>query len=486
MPVGLETCPPEVVEGIIELLDLKAVCNLRLSCVSLATNSTQRSLKRFFHSKQVDLTANALLAFSRVTGSGGVSCLVQDLHLVGIVREVERPKGLPEWLTASVCDSPASDELPLLTEAFHNLAKYSKDGTLPSLSLRVAYIRYNGQRDIPLSLNQSGLPHKTVWQCTVNTFNTAIRALASSKLRVRRLNIFNGLDLQRCSLACDQLNTIDWRDLGIVDSFATLTTLSISLCDRIFTFREDKDKKYYEGQNLIPSSTWEMAVGGDDISGHENNIEDESQRQFPRNTTKILTACQDEINFTGLANLLSVCTQLMHLELHYFRITWSLENDLSKSFRREKLLEHVVRLGRLPDLTCCTIRGLSLREADLLEFLQRTRVTKLSMEHSYLCTGTLQPILDYCISPSAGISKLYFNAIHQTSSDGEYQGLVLFREKGESIKYECILDDGTELLNRQGSKSVQNPITYYVQPPFAEGEPSVRVWIRSRRLEYGP
>ncbi|KAI5465238.1 F-box domain protein [Mariannaea sp. PMI_226] len=479
MPAGLETCPPEVLESIIALLDLEAVCNLRLGCRSVAVSSAQISWRRFFSSKHVDLTSRDLLAFSRVTRHGGVSCQVQHLHLAGVVREVERTEGSSEMLTTSACDSHTSDKLALLDEAFDNLTKYGKDGTLSSLSLRVAFIRSNGQRDVPLRLNRGWLPHKSMWQCTVDTFRAAIQALASSELRVERLNVFNGPDLQMCSLACDQLNVIDWGDPGIVNLFAALTSLSISLCDRNFTFREDEHEQDSNHLNLTPSSSSTTARGAYD------RIEDESRQRFPRSNTAILAACRDEDNFAGLANLVGACPRLRHLELHYSHVAWSLEDSMTKSFRRERLFEQVVRLGRLPHLESCAIRGLTMREEDLLEFLRRTRPTELSVEYSHLCTGTFQPVLDYCTSSSAGISKLYLNAIHKTNIEGEYQGLTVFNEKGESIKYDCIMDDGTELLNRQGSKSVQKPITCYIQPPFTEGEPSVVTWIRFQRLEYG-
>jgi hypothetical protein len=103
----------------------------------------------------------------------------------------------------SVRDSYTSEKLALLGEAFDNLAKCSNDGALPSLSLRVAFIWSNRQRDMPLRLSRDGLPHEGVWKFTVSTFNAAVRALASNKLRAKRLNIFNSPDLRMCSLGSD-------------------------------------------------------------------------------------------------------------------------------------------------------------------------------------------------------------------------------------------------------------------------------------------
>lgn len=239
MPPSLQSCPLQVVEHIVELLDLADIRNLRLSCATLATKALTGRFSNFFESLYVDLTADSLLSFAKATQADSPLCKVHTLHLAGIIREPD-DSTIPSWERKFNCSAQTEHEVQLVSQAFDGLAKYNKDGILPSFSLRIAVVKRNNKRDLPRSTGR-GYPLKSLWQCTVNSFNTAIRALAASKLRVRQMNLFNERDMQNCSLSCDQLNMFDWTDAGIVDSLTAVTTLSISLTDRIFAFDEDEE-----------------------------------------------------------------------------------------------------------------------------------------------------------------------------------------------------------------------------------------------------
>lgn len=460
MPPNLQSCPLQVVEHIVELLDLADIRNLRLSCATLATKALTGRFSNFFESLYVDLTADSLVSFAKATQADSPLCKVHTLHLAGIIREPD-DSTIPSWERKFNCSAQTEYEVQLLSQAFDGLAKYNKDGILPSFSLQIAVVKRNNKRDLPRSTGR-GYPLKSLWQCTVNSFNTAIRALAASKLRVRQMNLFNERDMQNCSLSCEQLNMFDWTDAGIVDSLTAVTTLSISLTDRIFAFDEDEEI--------------------DEDFSDCGSEDEEANRQPTQRDAEIMAESRKESNFSGLANLIAACPRLDDFELHYLSIMWP-KRRLFDNFPRQDILRHMAGLDNPPVLGRCRIRGATVKEMDLLNFIHRSRVAEASIEVVSLEKGTLRPVIDYCISESASVTKLHIDTVFEKSEEG-YTGLVHFLEEGKSRKYGGKFEVGTEILNREGDNRT-TPVTYYVRRPVAEGNPTISEWNTLRREEYG-
>lgn len=455
MSPSLQTCPLPVIEHIVELLDLADIRNLRLSCATLAT----KACSRFFESLYVDLTTDSLLAFAEATRTDGPLSKVNTLHLVGTIRELD-DSTVPSWERKFSCSAQTEDQVQLLSQAFDGLARCKKGGILPSLSLRVAILRTNNKRHLPRSTVR-GYTVESLWQCTVNTFNMAMRALTASKLRVAKLNIFNGRDMQNCSLSCDQLNMFDWTEAGVLDSLSPVTTLSISLMDRVFALNEDE----------------EIDEDFSDICS-----EDEADWQPTRRDEEIMTASRQESNFSGLANLIAICPHLDDFELHYLSIMWP-KRRLFNSFPRQDVLRYMAGLDNPPILRRCRIRGVTVRDVDLLNFIRRSRVAEAFIEVITLEEGSLRPIIDYCTSKSADITKLHIDTVFEKSEEG-YTGLVHFLDEGESRRYGGRFAVGTEILNREGDGRTK-PVAYYVRRPVAEGNPTICEWRSVLRQEYG-
>ncbi|KAF7552771.1 hypothetical protein G7Z17_g4092 [Cylindrodendrum hubeiense] len=295
------------------------------------------------------MRTTALQAFAQGVQAGGLRSLFQELYLIGIAHEVK------EWEPKTVDDTHSEEvrrtqDVNLLRQAFDELKKHSKSDSLPSLTLRVAVVRNGQKRILPVD-KRGGAKSKIVWQCTIRTFNTALQALAMSKLQIKNLNLFNDPDLQQCSIACEQLDEIDWNNPGLTESLAALESLSISTCTRVVKFYKD----YYE-------------------------TDDESELATSRSAAERQAEAEDASNFVGLSKLLSLCAGLENLELHYLYIRpTGGPSTISRSWG-EKILQHVVDLERLPNLKRCRLRGFTIRETDLLEFIKRTRVRDLSLE----------------------------------------------------------------------------------------------------------
>ncbi|KAH7169854.1 uncharacterized protein B0J16DRAFT_312542 [Fusarium flagelliforme] len=453
MPLDLESCPETVVECFVQLLDLDDICNLRLSCKSLALKSSQYRFRTFFRSKHINVTVDALRTFAQGTQAGGLRSLIQELYLEGIAKEYEnrKPWRQKDWQKEEIS---RTQEVNLLSQAFNGLVKYSKNRSLRLLTLRVAIVRNSEETILPADAGPLVSLQKSMWLCTMYTFDTALYALAASNLRIDSLNIFNQPDMQRPSLACDQINAIDWNDSGFSKSFATLRSLSISLSTRIFTLcRAIHENKHGVG------------------------------RSSKKDVAEVQAEAEDENDFVGLSRLLRLCNQLGNLEIDYFRNLRGY-SDLADYFYYERILQRVVELDRLPILKRCKLSGISAEETDLLEFIQRTRVRELSLEKVILCTGTYRSIFDYCTSRVASMTKIHFDTLYETIYERPHREKMIFFAGGGKSRIGFPSASATERLDREGD-SVRTSITYYISPRTLIDNPWIPEWRRFRRAEDG-
>jgi hypothetical protein len=287
-------------------------------------------------------------------------------------------------------------DVSLLSEAFSNIAMNSKTGKLLTLSLEVVVYRENAEQRLhPLA----GGGWRYIWKSAADVYHIAIRALAASKLPIEKLSIFNNRQLQRCSLGCNELGRISFEDKGLAISLASLKSLSVSFSDRIiFQSIEDAERSCDPDEER----DW-------DTPDH-NRGRDEMQAE-----------AEDEGNFIGLAKFLQLCRQLEDLEIHHYRLRSGLLGTLD--LHLERVLQRVAEAETLPKLKRLELRGVYVREQDLLAFLQRTGVHKLFMYWVILYGGTFRSIFDYCTSNAAGMEELYFHKLLEEGRSFYFEGL---------------------------------------------------------------
>lgn len=482
MPLGLEDCPNEVIESITRLLVLSDICSLRQISRTIATKTTGAHFKSYFLSKQVDITSSALKVFVDVTQPGWLGCLIQNLKLVGVVNNTkllesileeeseleEEGEGSPERQKKAQQDldileqrqndyeqlHESGTDVSLLSTAFSNIAANSKSGKLFSLSLEVQVFREDAEKRLP---PLAGGSWKLIWQCAADTFHTALRSLASSKLPIEKLNIFNDRRLQRCSLSLNELGSATFEDEGLTISLASLKSLSISFSDRvIFQSKQDAERSYDPADEI----DWE-------IPEEERDIEE------------MRAEAADEKNFTGLAKLLQLSRQLEDLELHQYRLTKGAltEHDLCL----ERMLQRAAQMDAPPSLKRLELRGLWVREEDLLAFIQRTGVRKLFMYNSWMSSGTFRSIFDYCTSDTTGVDELYFDELFEGNlrvyfdgpADSLFPPLV-----GTGIS-------GSNKMRRTGAE-VKQQISYRSAQGAAASSPATMIYRQQQWKEYGP
>lgn len=419
--MSVEDCPPEVIETIVEHLDLRDICSLRLSSRSLAANATQKHFKSYFRSKRLQLTEPALTNFVAVTMDGRLGRLVRDLTLTGVVYnhlELEhrvRERGLErdqddqdsdddsQWreLSEQELDHTASDlclirerqadqviqydsgvDAVLLSRAFGSLAK---DGAfLESLTLEIEVYRDDPRTPcLPLF----GGSWKQIWRSAAHVTQAAFSSLAASALPVQRLTLFNSDRMQRCSLACNELSDIDWTSRTLASSLAGLRVLSLSLSDRIIT-----------------TSNMDAASSGD-----PHDEWDWQQKIEYRPKQALLQEARQRGNFEGLAAFLSMCPKLEELSLHRFAMDHRAE--VSKVHNRGLL--NALSNMRLPLLRKLELGGFETCEEDLLDILKRyPMLSSTILQTITLLKGTFRSILDFC-TMEAEMEELRLHNLHE-------------------------------------------------------------------------
>lgn len=466
----LEHCPNEVIETILSLLALNDIRNFRQTSRRLSLKSTGHHFKSYFRLKHVDLTERALQDFVEATKPGQLGCLVQDLVLVGVMYNTKLLNAIVSYgrqdteqqakalhnlgvLMQLQADHKEFHEtgmdIRLLSEAFGNLMANSKDGKLRSLSLAVVVYREDAEQRLSPA---TGGGWKLIWQAAADTTHTALRSLKTGGLPVQKLNMYNHED--RCSLACDELSELDFESEGLATSLASLKALSVSFSDKII--------------EITKGNIGDTGDSADEVDWDAANDE--------RTISDIESEAGDMTNFIGLCHLLRRSSQLEHLELHHYHL--DTQSLVGAELHHERFMQHMAGTVKLPNLKRCTLRGLSVREVDLLAFIQgATTIRELSLQNVDLVSGTFRSIFDYCTSETASLERLHFDDLFE-------RGMIYFEGPGKP-KYRGMDRPSSNTLDRAGPE-IRKFISYCVPGDTFPANPWFYEWKGQHRKEYGP
>ena len=140
--------------------------------------------------------------------------MVQDLVLVGLADySIDAPP--LDWTADGAAKEDATASL--LTSVFENIGRFGQQQRLHTLTLEVRVFRDSpDQRLFPREINTyaSGAIHghgcHAIWSMTSRLWRTVTDALAKARLRVAALHIFDGDDMQHCSLATSELSRVEF------------------------------------------------------------------------------------------------------------------------------------------------------------------------------------------------------------------------------------------------------------------------------------
>ncbi|KAK4916134.1 hypothetical protein LTR49_015775 [Elasticomyces elasticus] len=350
-PDGLLYFPDEIIEDILSTLQLTDMLNLRLCSRGLAAKTIQPRFKAFYYSKTIPLLATAFEDFSNITRNSGLGCLVQSITIVGQVEDSGQVPAKGKRKARSQGTSISTDEaLALLTVSFENIAAAANRGR-PLRSLKLAYsdirtkIPGTGSKD---TYNHTLRRWRPIWQCAATTFHTIMSALETSHLSVESLQVFNDFDHQRCSLACNALQTtLD--NVRPVWALSALTHLSISVSD-----------------------------------------------------------AEDSAKLNGLRRLLEVSPRLTHLDIHQFSLGFanlpatkfsarrafsderpSIEFSPNAQDNLTRVFQHASEANPMPQgLKNIRLDGVHTTDQDLLRFVRRVAPQHITLKHIRLATAS--------------------------------------------------------------------------------------------------
>lgn len=494
----LEGLPNEIVETVVGYLDLQSIGSLRHTSRTLAAKATQDRFKSFFKSKHVDITRPSLQAFVEAMRPGHLGCLLQNLTLVGIVNNTimlaklaAKAKEIEDERDEESEDGEGDDEdeegkedneesveslarelailvqrqedfddmheagtdVELLRQAFTNL-KANGNSEISSVSLAIEIYREDPVKRVQPGDFKAG-SWKMIWQCAAETYRTALLSWGASGPHINQLQVYEGI--QRCSLAGNEIDTLDFTEAGLVDALSSLRSLSMSLSDKIVELTATDI-----GDTGDPSDSvdWEAAEETRPVE----EVQDEVDRQS---------------NYKGLTILLQQCPRLESLTLHHFKLdTQPMMPEIN--FHRYLYMEHIAEKAHLPRLKALTLRGILINAKALLSFVkQAPALSTISLQHVGLRQATFRDFFDYCTSDRTQLERLYFDDLHDA-------GLVLFEEPGGPEPTLGNIPCGNT-LDRSGAE-VRKPIRYrYPQADYLLiGNPFLATWRSDIRKEYGP
>ncbi|KAK7920447.1 hypothetical protein PG985_008469 [Apiospora marii] len=342
MSVGLERCPTEIIDSIAKCLDVIDAGSLRLASRCLYSKATAHLQK-----------------LEAVTRRDSLGCEIRDLALVGVVNNTKR-------LEANVRRWPGDAEsqrhleilqerqreyeqsrdsgqiVQLLSNAFKNIAANTAAGRLHSLSLAVTVYRHDADHELPPI---DGGSWRLIWQSAAETFRIVFAALRESQLQLDELNLYHGPQLQRCSMAVDELGSVSHSDPKLSRTLGSVRSLSNSVSDRILDLAREEQVS---------------GDSADEISNYSTDSDEDLRGE------EIMIKAHDPNNFTGLADLIGACRNLRNLSIHQYALD-------DRYMHRKCIFERgVAGLSTLPPIETCSLSGVHLHDSDLVAFLEKT------------------------------------------------------------------------------------------------------------------
>ncbi|KAF4990009.1 hypothetical protein FDECE_14524 [Fusarium decemcellulare] len=416
MSACLQTSPGDIVEHIVQWLSLDDICNLRLACRVLAASASHHSFRTYFDTKHVILAADALQSFVQGLQAQDLRSLVQNLHLVAIVNN-------------PTLNQDAEKERLLLRQAFLELARHAKDGVLTSLTLRLELDYDLDNRRSVRSFNKVKLKPPTrfesqllnlharrvlptntsIWRGAISTFDMVMQELATTRLKIKKLDITNSWDPEEHSLYGGHLDAFDWSDSGLAESLSILESLSARISTRRFPCHN-------EAEMLLPERT------------------------------------NGPSRYSGISDMIQLCPQLKNLNVHCVSLQPSTRTRFNP--RTERILQCLSELDTLPGLERFAFHNACTKAEDLMNFIQRTKVRELSMQRIGLTKGSWKPIFEYLTSQEAAMTKLSLNRLRESPTAG---GIVHF---GHENPEDWVAHPNIKLELR--GNALRHPITYLV------------------------
>lgn len=481
--MSLQDLPLELTERVVVLLPLSDINSLRLTNKCLASKATQKHFKASFLTKRVELTEQQLRSFVAVTASGGLGCLLKDLTLVAPVYdtleliarlknstvrfakldedghfegnlesrdltedEVQQTKNdltvLQERHTEHLDLLRHQKDVELLSQAFSNLAA---NGT----SLRMVRIEVAIYKDDAITpiLPLFGGSWRPIWSSAANVSRALFASLASCDLPIQSLDLFNTNRMVRCSLSCNELDSVDFASGSLDSSLSHLKELSLSISDRFI----------------------------DQRPGEEDQSPEEEIQSSDEETS--------ESSSNGLQSLLQTCPDIQRLDLAHY----SLKYVDNKKTQYGSILQ-TLGASSLPRLQHLALQDFKTTEDELLALLQGFGTLRnLSLRYIRLLDGSYKPILDYC-SMEAVMENVELHSLFGPKKGILFEPPWIILPLASSLTkdHPTGYPRSRASYRRSSDTSANYEIKHHVHSRRSMDSPRIRAWSQDLRYRFGP
>lgn len=428
---SLTDLPSELVEGIVCHLELRDLCNLRLTNHATEAASSQDYFKSFFVTKRVRLDRDTVTKFREITERSRFAICLRDLSLAGLsTQQYDGDSGF--------------DVEDVLCNAFQNLQRQSECIGLRSI-------------EVGIDNDTCGTDHKVRFATGASAVRITLRALNRSGLLVEDLNLLANTLL--CSVPCDAFDDL-FGPAQHPALWSQLRKLSLSLAGH------QKDDAYMEAGNASIEAQSDSYTTGETYTAGE-----------PRSH--------------ALTEFFALCTNIEEFSLHWYkrRENTQCDADLEELQWFDELSQTVV-FGSLRSLT---LRGLHVTQSALHKILMTPTLQSVRLEYihiykepfrsapDYMITpGSFRPLLDCLVAPGRNLNHFYLDDIFEGGSE-----MVYFLVEGQPKFRTERMGPGPSTVRRSGHE-VTTPLGYGYAGGRAPASPLLARYRIQRKSEFGP
>ena len=460
--------PPELFEFILEDLGDAEISCLRLTCKNLRDRSHHRFQSRFT-CRQTDLSTNSLQRLIDISGHEQFGSAVKTVTVVAVLYDTAYLHGLMDFY-----GTPSPSETSHNPTKTHNRRR--GDHRVPEIpgikkltALEVAQVRWEQSLLSQLEAEQHGPKAREVQ----TRYGAGHRPVERN----------DGAEEEEKTRLCRTMLTIAFCQLGRLQSLileaAVYKVAAVRLAAYKCTYPNFMWSKasyvFHEVMTAMAESRmtveqlsiyggpWGCSVSSDMI--HEVvSLWRDQDRKKALAAVKALALCVSDPtrrvdpkihHYSSIAGFLALFRNVEELEIHVCRME-------SRFTKFEDVFEAVTKEVRFPSLLTCTLKGLQLRETDLIHFLEdNSRLANLKLRNVTLKQGSWHEFFRCCSNRVVALEMLSIQRLYIFRIE-----LLIFENEDENG---VISIQGEELKRGIKFRSTPNP----------------RRWERLRE-EYGP
>ena len=444
LPSSLCLLPPELFEFILEDLGDAEISCLRLTCKNLRDRSHHR-FRSIFTCRQTDLSATSLQRLIDISGHEQYGSAVKTVTIVAVLYDTAYLQGLLDR-------EPPSHLIPSYNPPGERIRRRSGVSIQQRSASETPEI--SGRKDLTESeIAQARWEQSLLSQLENEQHGPKVREVRTvcghCHRPVGRTDVAEEEEEEKTRL-CRTMLTVAFCQLGRLQSLileaavykvATVRLAAYTCTDTDFMWKKASyvfhevmtavaESRLTVDQLSIYGGPWGCSVSSDILHEVVNRWRDQKCEKV-LDAVKALALCVSEPtgfvaqgthHFSSIAGFLALCPNVEELEIHKYRIT-----PCGSGF--QDFFEAVTKEVRFSGLLTCTLKGLQLREIDLIHFLQdSTRLANLKLRDVTLKKpGNWHDFFRCCSSRVVALEMLSIQRLYMS-----YNQVLVFENEDEN------------------------------------------------------